>query len=70
MGGGPHFYIHSHKLKYKDPQLKCEGLHPSLTKLVRVPLKGAPPLHIHSHKLKCKDPQLKCEGPTHLSPTW
>ena len=42
-GWGPNFHIHSHQLKCKDPKLKFEGLHQSLTKLVRVPLIGAPP---------------------------
>ena len=35
---GPHFHIHSYQLKCNDLQLKCEGLHPSLTNLVRVSL--------------------------------
>ena len=45
-GWGLHFYIYSHQLKCKDPQLKYEGPHPSLTKLVRMPLIGAPPIYI------------------------
>ena len=42
-GWGPHFHIHSHQLKCKDPKYGSEGPHPSLINLVRVSLIGVSP---------------------------